>query len=228
MKLKKAKFLLLSSVLTLMLATPVSFADTRETPKVVYSSNEITDYDILYDRAKNGISDLSEKKVVSNDTEEFSTTQLLKEKKYSDYTEQEYVTSSFTCAVPSKMTREASTSDKTYGVVAYTNTYYTVENKGAARYIKLTKLTGGWRIKDSQIKVTNKTYSAGISGTALNGGSTYKTTGTKSTTASTFSYTIPNWPAVFPFDGNACHINTNAKLTSGGSTWSLSHQESIN
>ncbi|NQX67996.1 hypothetical protein HQN90_17885 [Paenibacillus alba] len=181
-----------------VLSSQVFAADSLNTEKdngaeIIYSANEITDVDILYDKAvqeeKNqsikktgGIKGvLKDEKGNQTDTKTYHTTQKLKEKKYKDgRVEGEYAVTTFADVTNQDLDRASILAsdgsigkdgkDDTLGFKAYSTFYYSYTTSGGSEFRKITRVTGGWTRLDGTYTFGKRTINYGSSGIPQGGG----------------------------------------------------------
>jgi hypothetical protein len=162
------KYLLLTLIIAFLLVLPLNAAIANESKdgwNVEYEAKEVKDKDLLYDRAKKGITDYVEDQangrqatLKNNDTGEIknitmiSTTQKLKKQKKGNQVIESYATTSF-AIVPAGYSGSGSDAssaiDPSIGVRAnntvYWDNYYDSNN---TLYKDITSATGSWDILD--------------------------------------------------------------------------------
>lgn len=108
--------------------------------------------------------------------------------------------------------------DSSQGVKGYSRFYYTKSTaSGGDERAKLTKVTGGWTVDDSSIKLSGRTVTFGCSGWPAGNQST-----TKKPTGNSFSYTpSSSWKAASIDAEGAIGVTTKVTLKRNSSTWSL-------
>ena len=218
-----------------------TFALATETDFRTIQNEEITDVDILYQRAKNGITDLhleqvpkAELKNVKTgeilDVDTFSTTQLLEAKTLGDGKQQKiYATTTFADVGPDsdpvKWPKEDW--DKTISVRAWITLYIKVYEHDRIEYWGLQGAEGGWdNIDPSRIKIIKREKVTGQSGTKMNGRPFQDKVGPGSTSNLFFDNTSP-WSteanAVCTVSNHVLGCTTKATMqaVNGGSTWAL-------
>jgi hypothetical protein len=211
----------------------------KERVLVLYEREEIKDIDKLFERAKNNISDINEKKnkfsasLENNNTKQkddltiLSTTQLLKSVKKNDGTiVNSYSTTVFavTPSADGSGSKNKNGWDSSYGIEAYSTYYYDYYNKSGGtspgEYRDLTSVKGGWKIHDSTISLSNRKVTLGASGTSYNGYYVQQITD-KYPTGNSFSYSAPSsWEPVYMSNGSV-GVTTTVTLKRGSSTWTL-------
>lgn len=247
--MRKYLVLTLSIYMVGSLVLPVNAEETSGTvdKTLTYSEKQITDVDSLYNMAESGISDVAE---TSNDAaavtdpktgeEEFletiSTTQLVEVKQARNESEETYVKTTFIKepkpeneVLQTRASKNEGAYDKTGGVRAYsTVTYTTSSGDGKFTYIKMTKMSGGFSIKDSSIQITSRSVKMNQYG-RLSG----KQQGVTNTTSrkpinNTFGYSVPSWPAVGRGSiGYDTGIGITGNLKRGTYKWSVNFYNSI-
>jgi len=181
---KKFKVVLSSLLTVLILTTPVFASSVNNVAKseVVYEKPLITDMDVLYEKATNGISDIKEGKIVHNakltnkekgqdkEIKTYSTTQLQKTTKDSNGNSVDtYVTTTFAVVNTSDLEENVSNSSSgTMTIQSYDG------NKGDSKWDK----TGGVKAY-STVYWNNSTYGSlsfvNMAGQTLTGGWTFMT-----------------------------------------------------
>ncbi len=249
MKIIRKYLVLTLSIFMIGSLVPVSAEETSGAgdKTLTYSEKQITDVDSLYNMAESGISDVAEN---SNDVatvtnpetgeEEFletmSTTQLVEVKQARNESEETYVKTTFikepepeSEVIQTRSSKNEGAYDKTGGVRAYsTVTYTTSSGDGKFTYIKMTKMSGGFSIKDSSIQITSRSVKMNQYG-RLSG----KQQGVTNTTSrkpinNTFGYSVPNWPAVGRGSiGYDTGVGITGNLKRGTYKWSVNFYNSI-
>lgn len=249
--MKKTFKAFISLSVLLLLFGSVSFAKASDTSQeegvVLYETEQITDIDLLLERAKNGISDLEstptqkltlksessnsliERSQVNQSLEEevdyYSTTQLLKVVQKGEDITETYSTTSIGILAAGSIYQ--TTGDSSGGVVAYSTVNYDRTTNGGLFVYKLVSVTGGWNPHDSSISLSNRTVRYAISGNKYGGGFTSQTSGNIAVSANAFGFAAPtSWDSV-ESSSMIMGVTTDVKLTRGSTQWSLLHQNNI-
>ena len=249
--LKLRKSLTIVTILTLfcMLLSSVCFASEKESKikekKVVFKAEEITDFNILLEKAKKGESDLpidvldkkikSESKMVNKETNEtielqyYRTSQLLEvvEDEDGKIIEEKYVVTLIDVVpLSTGLINSNPTWDSSGGVYALSTIHFSIEPDAAGNsYYKMTRGAGSWHTPDGSISLSNRDVLLRQMGTSKDGLFRTYPMPRQYPTTNTFSYSTPsNWPHVLLVGGGALQIETNATLRRGTSnTWQLKH-----
>lgn len=256
------KKLLLSITFTLILLmniTSVAFASATEEINaneeyiVAEEFEEITDLDVLYQRAKNGVNedmsvniDLKLNAVNVSplgpglETEDYTTSQLLKVETNDDGEVMEtYATTTFTDVYDTSnvsINPYGSGSsyqdqlDPTLGLRAYSTVYYNTLTKSGVSHRDLTKVSGGWSILDSKYAITNQKVTYGAKGWSRYEGGTNGQSATKYPNGRTFSYTVPSsWNPVASTGGNGqtFGVTTFVKIHKPNYSWNYTFTNNI-
>lgn len=180
-------FLLSLSLVTTASATIFSektFAQNKK-PTVLFEQVEITDKEVLFERAKNNLTDrevpfsfkgssVTPMEAEENDNIEahvdsYSTTQLLRTVELgNDVVVNKYVTDSFqTLSLRDKF--DYTWDPDTYGCRAYSRIYWNEIMDDGQKYYSLYSVQGGWDNIDSQYTLSNRSVTLGQSGWGLGG-----------------------------------------------------------
>lgn len=181
---------------------------------------EITDLDILYEKARNEISDNKEMDaqlqhnstaILSGDKGTFSTndilstTQKLTSEQTSEGLKESYVTTTFTNVNLDELSKDSIIQpfadhgkegyDNSKSVKAYSRIYYNTSTNGGLPHYAITKVTGGWISYDAYVSFKNAEVSITQQGTTKYSGCTNGYCNnqivTKTVSGSTFTYTSP-------------------------------------
>lgn len=246
--LKGFKIVALIALFTL-LTTSVCFADDN-TPKgkrTIFKAEEIKDFDELLKRAQKGENDLSHgkkdrikttAKLVNTDTNEevnvetYETAQLLEvvADEEGRIIGEKYAVTSITVADVASGNRDSpKTWDKTKEVYAISTIYYLYETDTAGNiYYKMTRGTGLWSIGDSTYTISGRNVYLGQMGTVVGGILKKYEMPIQYPSSNTFSYYTPtSWPHQYMIGGGSMRITTNCTITRGGTSWNLSHTQTI-
>ncbi len=241
--------------LALLMTTQV-YANEGNAPYSIISKQEITDKDALFKRAVLGITDFTEKTIVpkAQATNEntgkvrklktYSTTQLLKEARYSDGSlTKTYATTSFTVikskdlttvnkfTIQSDGSKSDSKWDQTLGVRAYSTIYwnYTTYPGDSWTYVGLVEVSGGWTIYDNTEGVNNTSVLYGQAGIGHYG--YVQVSMTHYPLYLDYDYFAPgSWEPVYNYSSSTIGSTSRAKvfeLTNPSSTWDLIFQNNI-
>lgn len=234
--MKKIISLLVISIIFLTGFNSVSLAKSSETKSVFNREKSIEE---SYEDAINGISDLQENPIglssitinsktndTSSNVKQYSTTQILSETVKKDSVEQKIAVTVFNNVSLKQQSNESISTmddkgrsewDSSLGVRAHSRIYYTISKKDNVRYAKLNKITGGWKIDDSSIKLSKRTVRYGSSGWPSG---TQKAT--KNPSGNSYSYNAPSsWGKTAIEGGRAVGSTSVVTLKRGGSTWTL-------
>lgn len=211
---KKRKFagLLLSSFMLVASVPAFAASDLSvKEAKVIYQSKEIKDINKLLERAKNGISDIDEatssfdSEVIKHDksgvkTEKIKTYKTTQKLSVEQLPNGDTVESFSTVAIASISgdgSQYGTKDDDSLGVKAYSTIYWDyVYNGSGARYMKNKGVDGGWKISDSQLRVTNPIVRIGVTGIGLDNSNVQKSIDCIPSQL-TYSFPAPsNWQAV--------------------------------
>ncbi|MFZ7120991.1 MAG: hypothetical protein ACOWWH_08595 [Eubacteriaceae bacterium] len=236
--------LLVLMVMFFMGSISYAASDEEDSWKIIYQKDEVTDLDILFEKAKKEITDkkISLTKVeFEKDNHSlnefefsdgklkpviFSTTQKLNTVRSNSGVEtSSYVTTDFVI-LSSGGTVYDYTWDGSYGVKAYTTTYWTGTNT-SPQEILIDRVTGGWTISDYQLSVSNKHVRIGNNGWTADG-SIYRSNQIMNRYPSgmTFNYYTPSsWgPTTANSSYDGVGVNTYCTITRGSETYTLHHQ----
>lgn len=240
--------LLLCLVLSLVTAMP-AFADSsvNQVPEKVIENPAISDLDILFQRAVNGISDIKNEDLApkfkahisnsedgkSKDVNVYSTTQLLKEEKFKDgKINREYATTSFAVIEksdlksPGKFYIQGELSDdgwdSTLSVKAYSTIRWSTEyDSNGVEHITMAgkTISGGWNLL-SGFSIKSKTVTIGQTGVSSWGGYLQQTAPYSiSDSDFTFSKTAPStWKPVLADDTSTVGCTQTCRIYRGTST----------
>ncbi len=200
------------------LAAPSELPDLPPNAKVVFEAQEITDSDVLLQRAKAGITDLpgDEKEVIASITgpsgaviDKLVTTQKIKETRWHGGGQNRYVTTAiFRVHLPKSsvdgQVSPAASDDITDPSGSWsfflTFTYDTKYDASMNRYGQIQSVKGKWARHDSQVTCKDAKLQAGCNGPRLEGGYNLSKVSSKSigypssgTTYSFTSSTFSNW-----------------------------------
>lgn len=243
---RKALFLSLVVLLSMSLVKPAGASEIKS--KLVYENEEISDLNVLYNRA---IMNESEDKkfkgkgirgleVASNTkgnekikVKELETIQLLSVKEEGNSTVEEYAKTTFiveentnnNLIIMSTQSgnKTESTWDSSLGVRAYSTIYYSRTVIGGISRAKLTSVSGGWAISDSQISLSNRKLVMGTSGWPAGHQSV-----THNLSSNSWVYNAPSsWDYVSTEAGNSIGATTTVTLKRGTSTWTLTHNNNL-
>ncbi len=133
--LRKRRLLVITLLLTFItfIAIPIGVyaSPIQDEPQIVFQKNEITDQNILFDRAKRSISDIGHSKINSkanikdyrgnvDELDTYSTTQHLKTLEYLDGTIDDYFATTVFAVIPAASYSDYfSKWDGSYGIKAY-------------------------------------------------------------------------------------------------------------
>lgn len=114
--------------------------------------------------------------------------------------------------------------DSSYGVKAYSTIYYSSKKIGSAKYLRLDKVKGGWKIKDKSLKLSKRTVKLGTSGAQDPTTKNRKINRpiNKKPTKNTFKYDgNKEWDYVVTTVDHAVGVYTTVKITRNKSSWTL-------
>ncbi|MDI6879899.1 MAG: hypothetical protein QMC95_13450 [Desulfitobacteriaceae bacterium] len=245
---KKVQFLFSIIGLTLLMANPV-FATEANLSQFVVNKQVITDKNVLFNRAVLGITDLADKEISpkaelvnkkagkKRNLKTYTTTQLVKEVKYSDGKSiKTYATTSFTVIKPKDLStskfsiqsdgsKSDSLWDQTLGVQAYSTIYwnYTKYAGDSLTYVGLVEVSGGWTIYDSTEGVNNTSVLYGQAGIGHYG--YVQVSMTHYPLYLDYDYFSPSsWDPVYNYSSSTIGSTSHAKvfeLTNPSSMWDL-------
>lgn len=233
---KKIGFFLSIIVSLSILAAPVvaSPQNLIENSELISEKQIIKDNNILFERAKKGISDLHEEKIipkaklVNEKTQQelkvktYTTSQLQKVTKDSSgkILQETYATTSFAIAL-SDGSQSDSSWDETGGVKASSTIYWNYAYNNGFTYLDMSgqKISGQWTIYDNELYLTNKKFTMGQSGITLNHG--YKQQVSNSNPSSlTYNYTVPSWYPVLADGQSSIGMSAYALVNdNSGDSW---------
>ncbi|WP_339287593.1 hypothetical protein [Paenibacillus sp. FSL E2-0201] len=251
--MKKVFGSFLSLTLVLILFGNVSFATpvevSKDTEVVLYEAEQITDIDLLLERAKNGISDLEststenqkmtlksennnsliEKSIVNQKLEEevelYSTTQLLKVVQKGEDVTETYSTTSI--GILSAGSLYGTTDILDGGVVAYSTVNFDRTPNGGLYVYKLISVTGGWNRHDSTLSLSNRIVRYAISGNKNGGGFASHSSGDIAETVNAFGYAAPTTWSSVESSSMIMGVTTEVTITRGSQQWLLRHPNNI-
>lgn len=246
--MKKVSSLILSVVFMLSLFGNTSFAQSVDPSngEIIYKADEITDINVLFERAKNGITD----EIVNNFEEnvsilgevsdndvirQFSTTQKLLEVKKNNEIIESFKTVSF--VVVSKEnensiiqpfgSKDEEQYDGTWGIRAFSTVYFTRGTNGTLYTYTMDSVSGGWDSIDPTYNLSDRHVRYGVTGNKVGGGyvSTYSD---KYPTGNSFSYSATSAMSVTVESGVRIGLNSYITIKRGtNSTWDLNHQNNL-
>jgi hypothetical protein len=215
----KKIFYSLSALLLIFTLSSSYNAFAVENSTSLKKEKEIKDLDILYEKARNGITDnkeieaqLSSEVILSGNKGTFSTNDVLSttQKLTSELTgeglEESYVTTTFVDVNLDELRKESiiqpfadkggeGYDPKTISVKAYSRIYYDTSNKDGLTHYAITKVTGGWQSYDAYVSFKNTQVQINQRGHSSYSGCSQgycnDQTVTKPVSGSTFSYTSP-------------------------------------
>lgn len=233
--------LFIFSSVSICFGAPIN-ANTDE--KTVFETEPITDLDILYDHAKNGISDKIEnmntkavlQKIGSNKLSEIDivqTTQCIKITEDDKGQKQTSYATTIFASIPNLPSLRESydeydddeDEDSTYSVRAYSIIYWNeYEDQAQLLYGNLEKVTGGWQILDSRVYLSNRHVINGQTGWTMNNGwKEYQQNNYPSSL--TYSYTTPSSWLPVKFNPSAPQMDlgstSNVTITFGSDSWNF-------
>lgn len=214
--------------------------------KIIYRADEITDIDLLFERAKNGVTDETDNNfkehmsilgaVSDNDViRHFSTTQKLLEVKKNNETIENFKIVSFVVVSEnddSGIIRPFGSKDEeqwdgTYGIRAYSTVYFTRSRNGNLYTYTLDSVSGGWDNIDSQYRLSDRHVRYGVTGNRAGGGVVVKHAD-KYPTGNSFSYDATSAMS-YPVESKVVMgLNSYITIKRGtDSTWELAHQNNL-
>lgn len=220
--------------------------------KIVFETEPITDLDILYERAENGISDKREKmintkavlqKIGSNKLSEIDivqTTQCIKITEEDKGQKQTSYATTIFASIPNLPSLLKSydeydydeDEDSTYSVRAYSTIYWNeYEDQYEILYGNLEKVIGGWQILDSRVYLSNRHVINGQCGWTMT--NRYKEySQNKYPSSNTYSYTTPSSWLPVKFNPSAPPMElgstSNVTITFGSNSWSFQFTNNYN
>ncbi|WP_120464958.1 hypothetical protein [Paenibacillus aceti] len=233
----------------------VSFANSLSEldSKVLYNAQEITDIDLLYERAKHGISDVVSKNPdqniafvsdapINGTIKEYTTTQKLLAVEKNGVLEESFKTVSFLVYTEEKSTdeekpgliqprgsKEEEDWDSSKGVRAYSTVKYTRSTNNNLYTYKLDSVSGGWNSYDHGTLIIERKVKYGITGNAQGSGiAVSKSSGDLYPNQNTFDYTAPSsWPALESNVVMGVNTYITLKRQSGTYEWTLHLQNNL-
>lgn len=193
------KIFYLSALLIIFTLSSAFNAFAAENIASLKKQLEITDLDILYEKAQNGISDNKEMDaqlqqnstaILSGDKGTFSTndvlstTQKLTSEQTGEGLEESYVTTTFANVNFDELSKDSIIQpfaigdqgddeyDTTVSVKAYSRIYYSTSTKNNVTHYAITKVTGGWISYDAYVSFKNAKVSITQQGTTNYSGCT--------------------------------------------------------
>jgi hypothetical protein len=163
--MQKVSAMLVSLVLMLSLLPSLAFAGSEE---VTFTKQEITDINVLYEKAKNGETDYpvasaSQDQEIKDENngktlsvKKSETTQHLKTKKQGDRITNQYATTVFMTAATTPHTTYGEKWDSSIGVKAYHTMYWQEEIINSINTVDMNRVTGSWLISDPYLSVSNQ------------------------------------------------------------------------
>lgn len=238
MKNRKSLFLVLILTLVLSLASVSSFAaeENKSDAKILYKQAEITDSEMLYQRAKNNITDSKIKNVnaqikLENNSEEiekiasYETTQLLESKQVDDSTIETYVTTLIEDVKLKNDTRSSTSStgtltDTTTSYQVYSKIYYTLTQRGGASdiTIKYYAAKGWWINLDTSVQGSNRKLKAKMTGTNYISNCYYACEKSNNPSSDSGAYFSTFFPEFWLDDYSNLYLFTSIDLTRWGNT----------
>jgi len=247
--LNRIKLLLLVSIVLFSFSVfPIGTSAEKigNKEKVIQRFTEIKDINKLYERAKNGVSDVNREveknfvaKVVLQSTDglengtvqTYSTSQLLKVSEVNGDKIETYATTTFydisdlyNGNFQTNDSSNKSKYDSSISVRAYSTVYYTTSSIDGEDYTDLTKVSGGWTILDSTVSLSNRKVNFGATGWAKSGVGYVQQTSYNNPTSNSFSYSAPSsWaPISVVSTGRIFGVTTWVTLKRGtNSVWEL-------
>lgn len=229
---------LFSLVVMAMLLVAIAWTYAYAAPgdsKVEFEAKEIKDKPVLFERAKKGITDLDDEKIVTRGqllnkrtgkaepARIYTTTQLLRvEKLPNGARKSSYATTGFVVAALDHAHYYDYEWDSTFAVKAYGTIYWDwwYDPSGNA-YYDLVKVDGGWSIADSTCSLSNK-YVDIIQAGWPYGKAYIQQKATKYPSGLTFAYSVPsNWEPVAEVHRYQVGITTYTRINRGGASWDL-------
>lgn len=233
------KRILIFFVVLLIISTSTVYAENGVSLTVI-EYDEITDLDLLRERAKNGITHASipfqmssvlvlledpemkngKVKSVKREFPVYVTTQKLKTIKGKDFVEETFATTAFTTASTytyQSYSKSSSTRDSGDTVESYGTIYYTIRKCSdclqSSEDVKLNRAKGGWYDLDTHVSLSNREVEYGV----LQGPDGSDTVFAYPTT-NTFDYTSNS---KYQSNGDITYAGmvTVVTLTEGSNTW---------
>lgn len=230
--MKKILFSITVMLFTFIITTPVFAANNQE-----------NDIEKSYEDAVNGVSDIPLSKIKSDVNLSTESFKILSDNKESeeDVEINNYVTSeiiyqdenftSISATVFSDIYFNTNSNyiqpladigddkyDSTYGVRAYSRVYYTTFTDRNLTWVNLTKVTGGWNVYDSSIKLSSRRVRYGSSGWPG-----VVQSYTKYPSSNSYTYTLPSSTKPVALTGGyTIGTNSYVQLKRGtSSSWTL-------
>lgn len=203
--------------------------------KVEFEAKEIKDKQVLFERAKKGITDLNDDKILTRGklinvrtgkdepARIYTTTQLLKVETLPNGSKQSsYVTTGFVVSPLDYAQYYDYNWDSTYSVKAYGTIYWNWwYDPNGVSYFDLAKVDGGWSIADSTCSLSGQYAIVAENGWVYESGYHQQTT-TKYPSGLTFAYSAPStWEPVSSSGNYQVGQTTYTRINRGGSAWDL-------
>lgn len=230
----------------LLIFANISYADNNnltneDKETVIYQATPITDINILFERAKKGITDIeetvpSQKLIIEsaigqnlskeeNAVEYYTTTQKIKAVKKGEEVTETYATTNF--AIMSAGSVYQTTPDSSGGVVAYSTINYDRQTNNGLFTYKLISVTGGWNPHDSTISLSNRIVRYGISGNKPGGGNVNEQSGDIPISVNAYGFSAPSTWGYVETSWMILGSTSEVTLTRGGSQWLLRHVNNL-
>lgn len=240
--LKSAIFTVLGLALLLLIfpgSVGASDKEANTEKKIIMQQEEITDLDVLYEKAKKEKKEKKEHLVNpkatlkgakgSMEIEALTTTQLLEVTEENGVKTETYAVSSFVEPLEGDLefTTQATgaRSDYSYDDARagrLNSTFYFTNTTTAGQpAIKLQRAVASFTILDSSVSMTNRKMWLGASGYASGGYKTQVTSKYTVTGSSREVYAPSTWVAVATAPTKYFGVNSSATMTRNGSSWSI-------
>lgn len=240
--LKSAIFTVLGLTLLLLIfpgSVGASDKETNTEKKIIMQQEEITDLDVLYEKAKKEKKEKKEQLVNpkatlegtkgSMEVEALTTTQLLEVSEENGVKTETYAVNSFVEPLESDLEfttlATGSNSDYNYDYAKSgrlnSTFYFTNTTTGGQPAIKLHRAVASFTILDSSVSMTNRKMWLGASGYTSGGYKTQVTGNYTVTGPSRVVYAPSSWVAVAKAPSKYFGVNSSATMSRSGSSWSI-------
>lgn len=242
-KLKATLFTVLGLALLLLLfpgSVGASDKEDNTEKKIILQQEEITDLDVLYEKAKKEKKEKKKQLVDptavltgpegSVEVETLTTTQLLEVSEENGVKTETYAVNSFAEPLEGdfEFTAQAtgSRSDYSYDSARagrLNSTFYFTNTTTAGQpAVKLNRAVASFTVLDSSVSMTNRKMWLGASG-YTSGGYTQQYTGKYTVTGSSrVVYAPTSWAPIATAPSKTFGVNSSATITRRGSSWSIS------
>lgn len=241
-KLKTVFWLSMGFVLFFVLVPGFVSANGEEkidNKKIIFQQEEITDLNVLYEKAKKEKKDSSPSQAIlkgakgSTEIDTISTSQLLRVTENNGVSEETYSVTYFaepTNAQLEALAENSSTrykDDDSYSGRISSTFYYTNTTTAGQPAVQLERASATFTILDSSVAMSNKQMWLGASGWT-SGGTVSQVTGRYTVTGNyRLVYAPSNWDPIATAPYKNFGVNAQATLSRGGSTWTLYLQNQL-